>query len=134
MIRGMTSKCQVYIMESEISSLEIWPDTGDSEGFLRVWTKAGQYYEFIGKFMDSVLQPFSFSYFQENTNPTDCLKLYVWEDVLTDYTPGVMFALAKDTEHARKLLIEKYGDELDDMRIEPREVINPEGFIVWGGG
>lgn len=63
------------------------------------------------------------------------LKLYVWEDVLRDYTPGIMVAYAYDREHARKLLIEKNdGRFTDDMNIEPRRIKDPEGFVVWGGG
>jgi hypothetical protein len=43
------------------------------------------------------------------------LKLYVWEDVLTDYTSGVMFALAESEE-------------------EPRVLTEKCAFAVWGGG
>ena len=32
------------------------------------------------------------------------MKLYVWHDVLTDYTSGVMFALAESPEHARETI------------------------------
>lgn len=62
------------------------------------------------------------------------LKLYVWEDVLRDYTCGVMFALARDSAHARRLIAEKLGYEHDDLRIEPRVVTKAEGFAVYGGG
>ena len=62
------------------------------------------------------------------------LKPFVWEDVLCDYTCGVMFALAHDVEEARALILDQsnyVGDELDQ---EPREVTTPTGFVVWGGG
>jgi hypothetical protein len=36
------------------------------------------------------------------------LKLFVWEDVLTDYTPGIAFALAETKEEAINLIIEKH--------------------------
>jgi len=32
------------------------------------------------------------------------MKLYVWEYVLTDYTDGIMFALANSVEEARELI------------------------------
>ena len=37
------------------------------------------------------------------------LKLYVWEDVLSDESEGIMFAFAKNKEHARELLIADCG-------------------------
>ena len=64
----------------------------------------------------------------------DKLKLYVWEDVLTDYTDGIMFALAENAEDARNLIVEKMGHRTGDLAIEPREVTDREGFYVWGGG
>jgi len=36
------------------------------------------------------------------------LKLYVWDNVLTDYTDGVAFALAYDVEEAVRVCIEYY--------------------------
>jgi len=35
------------------------------------------------------------------------LKLFVWEDVLTDYTPGIAFALAETEQEAREILLKK---------------------------
>ena len=32
------------------------------------------------------------------------MNLYVWEDVLTDYTSGVMFALAHSADEARDVI------------------------------
>lgn len=32
------------------------------------------------------------------------MKLFIWDDVLTDYTPGIMFAIAPNVEDARKQL------------------------------
>jgi len=65
------------------------------------------------------------------------LKLYVWNNVLTDWTSGVMFALARSPEHARKIILAKSG--YDTVRAdleanEPEEVTKAEGFMVWGGG
>jgi hypothetical protein len=63
------------------------------------------------------------------------LKLFVWEDVLTDYTSGVMFALAPDVETARKLLLEKCSYlPKEDLMKEPSVYTKPFALDVWGGG
>ena len=78
------------------------------------------------------------------------LKLFVWEGVLTDYTSGVIFALARDAQHARELVCAKEGINPKtgksltnseytprvwlDMKKEPQVVTKPEAFLVWGGG
>ena len=63
------------------------------------------------------------------------LKLYVWENVLTDYTDGVMFALAPDVATARKLILEKCNYiPGEDLIKDPIEITKPAGFAVWGGG
>lgn len=63
------------------------------------------------------------------------LKLYVWENVLTDYTDGMMCALATSPEQARKLLLKRcsYIPE-NQLAEEPKVVSKPEAFLVWGGG
>lgn len=67
------------------------------------------------------------------------LKLYVWEDVLLASSYGMAFALAKDVHEARELLRKKmaagdYGEELHaDLKENPRIIIEPEGFYVYGG-
>jgi len=70
------------------------------------------------------------------------LKLFVWKDVLTDYTSGIAFALAENVDEARKLILEKYEKEqsyvsdmlVSDLNTEPLIIENKEGFYVWGGG
>lgn len=65
------------------------------------------------------------------------MKLFVWTDVLTDYTSGIMFALAKDAEEARKLLREKCSYIPDaDLGQTPDEydLNTPLAFYIWGGG
>ena len=78
------------------------------------------------------------------------LKLYVWEDVLSDYTEGIMFALANSAEEAREIILEKacefYGVEdaeytqmslepiIRDLKDEPRVFDSEVGFFVVGGG
>lgn len=39
------------------------------------------------------------------------LKLYVWEEFCTDYSPGLAFAIAKSEEDAKKQIIKKLGYE-----------------------
>jgi hypothetical protein len=63
------------------------------------------------------------------------LKLFVWEDVLTDYTDGVMFALAPDVETAREMLslqISKY--DAKDLAREPKVYTEPFALAIHGGG
>lgn len=40
---------------------------------------------------------------------TGKLKLYVWEDVLCNYSCGIMFALAHDVDEARREILESFG-------------------------
>lgn len=68
---------------------------------------------------------------------TKKLKLYVWEDVLTDWTSGVMFALASSPDEARKVILKKSGNSISvaqDLAQKPRVIDEPEGFYVFGGG
>ena len=74
------------------------------------------------------------------SKPPSQLKLYVWEDVLEDYTSGIMCALATSPEHARELL-RKDPEwsatgyiERDMMAEEPQEYDVPVAFAVYGGG
>lgn len=63
------------------------------------------------------------------------LNLYVWEDVLIDWSDGIMFALASSEEEARKLILEKCGQvPAHDLNKKPRCVEKSEGFVLWGGG
>jgi hypothetical protein len=62
------------------------------------------------------------------------LKLYVWEDVLRDYSAGIAFAYAENSIDARKLVIEKLGYNHEDLCSEPREISAKEGFVKYGGG
>jgi hypothetical protein len=76
------------------------------------------------------------------------MKLYVWQDVLTDYTSGVMFALADNEVDAREQICPGWhvreaafqaGDQRFpgqvhvDLRGEPTVFDTPVGFAVWGG-
>jgi hypothetical protein len=85
------------------------------------------------------------------------LKLFVWEDVLSDYTPGVAFALAHDADEARRLIVARdyrpgeardeilsgarsiYDAELQpsiagELRSDPKVFDAPVGFSLRGGG
>lgn len=65
------------------------------------------------------------------------LKLYVWQNVLVDYTPGIMFALAETPKEARRLIIEK-SDCSETVRQEltkkPEVYKNKIAFYLFGGG
>jgi len=63
------------------------------------------------------------------------LKLYVWEDVLCDYTSGMVCILAYDLEQAKELLLEKYeGYYAEDFGKPHRVITKSEAFAVYGGG
>jgi len=64
------------------------------------------------------------------------LKLYVWEDVLTDYTSGIAFALAESVEQAREVIQQKGLPEFRMQELDSGPVIidQPEGFYLYGGG
>lgn len=70
---------------------------------------------------------------------TPNLRLYVWEDVLSDYTDGVMFALAESVEEARAIIMRDHngwegGAVHSGLQREPKVCETPIGFAVWGGG
>jgi hypothetical protein len=65
------------------------------------------------------------------------LKVYVWNDVLTDYTSGMMFAIAGSKEEAREVLLRECAYlPQEDLAIEPEEydMKTTSAFICWGGG
>jgi hypothetical protein len=70
------------------------------------------------------------------------LKLFIWENVLTNHTSGIAFALAENLEEARKVILDKCEKECGytpktlqiDLASEPKVIDNSEGFYVWGGG
>ncbi len=72
------------------------------------------------------------------------LKLFIWENVLTDRTSGIAFALAENVEEARKIIFEKFEETTEgyindtllkaDLSDEPKIVDTKNGFYVWGGG
>lgn len=81
------------------------------------------------------------------------MKLFVWENVLTDYTDGLVCVLAhneteawermKATDKTAWLVLRGQPEdredprephELDESATRPRCVEAPEAFICWGGG
>jgi hypothetical protein len=77
------------------------------------------------------------------------LKLYVWDGVLTDYTSGMIVAMAYDIDHARRLVCKaakipcsrkgvpnkgQYGSLALDVMTEPAEFSVPACAWVSGGG
>lgn len=60
------------------------------------------------------------------------LKLFIWEDSLSDFTTGLMFAYAESAEEARCIITSKMGYIHDDVLKEPREVKSKEAFFVYG--
>ena len=67
------------------------------------------------------------------------LKLYVWSDVLSDYSGGIAFALATDVREAKRLLIKAgvpenrwKGTKLDGTQARVCKTKN--AFYCWGGG
>lgn len=62
------------------------------------------------------------------------LKLFVWENVLYSYTPGLAVALAHDVDEARRLLEEKMGCSPADIAGEPDVYDTPVAVYVYGGG
>jgi hypothetical protein len=66
------------------------------------------------------------------------LKLYVWEDFCTDWTPGLAFAIANSEEEAIQIVREKlkYSSEQETFW-RPPDIYNLDssiGFAVMGGG
>lgn len=64
------------------------------------------------------------------------LKLYVWEDVLNDYTSGMAVALAESKEEALRLLAKKVPDYgMEELRARKPSVRRAKcAFYVYGGG
>lgn len=61
------------------------------------------------------------------------LKLYVWQNVLRDYTAGMAVALAHDADEARRLILAEIGHDFfaDEFASDPIEVDTPAAFFVY---
>jgi len=91
------------------------------------------------------------------------MKMYVWEDVLEDYTSGMVCVLARNEKQAWEMLYKEddtawwvlqgrpsiYTDGKNaaksthdiipkcgylPLATRPKEITEPHAFIVWGGG
>lgn len=64
------------------------------------------------------------------------LKLYVWTDFCSDYTPGLAFAIAKSEEEAREMIKEERpyvrASDWGELTIYP--LTKKVAFSVYGGG
>ena len=91
------------------------------------------------------------------------MNLFVWEGVLSDYTDGLVVAMARDEDEAWELLFKKdsiawwklngnpkclkgkdqaicahkelrsKGVFHTEQAIRPKKITKPEAFVVWGG-
>ena len=71
------------------------------------------------------------------------MKLYIWEDVLHDYWPGMIVAIAPDLRSAKDAVRKAYGSgpvlENDLKKVKPTVVDlsknpKPKAWYVSGGG
>lgn len=66
------------------------------------------------------------------------MKLYVWENVLCDYTCGMIVALAPDLETALRLADSRVREEMGGKDPEVTELgdsdVEPRVWSVHGGG
>ena len=65
------------------------------------------------------------------------LKLFVWKEVLCDYTCGIVFAYARDVDHARKLVLANAEDFergmlQSEMSSDPEIYDGEIGIHIWG--
>ncbi len=71
----------------------------------------------------------------EAKKKTRKLKLYVWEGVLTDYSSGMIVALAYNLKHARELVRKSCGAWVaKDTHDRPMVHRTPTAYFVAGGG
>lgn len=65
----------------------------------------------------------------------DHMRLFVWEGFCPDYTDGLAFAIARNIEEAKKLVIESKGyTPFDWGTVREFPVTEPRAFCVSGGG
>ena len=69
------------------------------------------------------------------------LKLFIWKEVLCDYTCGIIMAIAHDLEEARAVVIANQDEWICDWLTREIDRITPEvhdiapiSFYVTGGG
>ena len=68
------------------------------------------------------------------------LKLYVWRDVLCDYSCGMIVAMAHDVTEARSVVISCCAEEwakedlIREIEVAPEVHLDPCGVYSYGGG
>ena len=70
------------------------------------------------------------------------MKLYLWENVLCNYTCGVIFSIAESLEDARRVAREAHKNtyftsSIESDKLEPTKILDLDkefGFCLWGGG
>lgn len=72
------------------------------------------------------------------------LKMFVWEDILTDYTSGIVCVLAHSKEEAYEVMKRKSEDQEEGwfwkwaleevINMEPKVIEKPDAVGVSGGG
>jgi len=69
---------------------------------------------------------------------TKPLRVYVWEDVLRDYTTGMVVIIAHSLDEAKEVFLKKYPSHqyiIDNFFGSPHQVVTePDAFYVYGGG
>jgi hypothetical protein len=63
------------------------------------------------------------------------MRLYVWDDYETDYTPGLAFAIAESADHARKLITAEASYPPKSLKERPKSyrLDVPRAFQQSGG-
>lgn len=62
------------------------------------------------------------------------LKMYVWEDVLSDYTSGIVVSVASSLGEALSLVRTKDEIAYDHIKnVEPKIITSPDVFVLYGG-
>ncbi len=62
------------------------------------------------------------------------MKTFVVENILCDYSCGLIVVKAKDVESAKNLLRDKFNDTYEDITNGIRELKDNEIVYVYGGG
>jgi hypothetical protein len=64
------------------------------------------------------------------------LKIYVWDNVLCDYTPGMIVVIASSLEKAKAIAKERHPSETDIESDQPSIQDIKEGYVAecYGGG
>lgn len=65
------------------------------------------------------------------------MNIYFWDNVLIDYTSGIMVAVANSVEDARASILEECSYVVaEDLAKEPQvfDTSKAKGFVCWGGG